>query len=154
MSFAPRSTARPRPPKPSQSPSGQPAAGSPVLLPAEPDAPSGSPYEEDVNWGRVGALSAGIVIGAVLGAGLALLYAPQSGRETRRNLARRARRAGGRAGDAWDDLGDWFADLAHRKGKGLRRSRTRAGWALEDLVDDWRRGRGGRRKKVVEIEEE
>ena len=36
--------------------------------------------------------AAGLVLGALIGAGLALLFAPQSGEDTRRLIKRRARR--------------------------------------------------------------
>jgi gas vesicle protein len=45
-----------------------------------------------------------VAIGLLVGAGLALLFAPQLGRDTRRNLRRGLRRAGLRGHDAWDDL--------------------------------------------------
>lgn len=48
--------------------------------------------------------AAGIALGVVLGAGAALLLAPQSGADTRRSLARRTRRFGQHGHDAWDDL--------------------------------------------------
>jgi gas vesicle protein len=38
------------------------------------------------------AFTAGLLFGAALGAGIALLLAPESGRETRRRLARARRR--------------------------------------------------------------
>lgn len=49
-------------------------------------------------------LAVGVAIGLVLGAGAALLFAPQSGAVTRRSLVRRTRRLGVRGHDAWDDL--------------------------------------------------
>ncbi len=42
--------------------------------------------------GKTAAMAAALVIGAALGAGIALLLAPQSGQETRRKLARGRRR--------------------------------------------------------------
>jgi len=58
-------------------------------------------------------LAAGIAIGALLGAGVALLAAPQSGEDTRRALTRHSRRLARRGREMWDDLGD-----------GLRRQRS------------------------------
>ncbi|MGZ8378383.1 MAG: YtxH domain-containing protein, partial [Gemmatirosa sp.] len=58
------------------------------------------------DWARVGVFGAGLAIGALLGAGTALLLAPSSGYETRTRLARGARRASTRVADRWDDLGD------------------------------------------------
>lgn len=51
-----------------------------------------------------------LVIGLALGAGLALLLAPQSGEETRRGLARSARRAQQAAQDFVEDVSGTVAD--------------------------------------------
>lgn len=53
-----------------------------------------------------GALVTGVAIGLLVGAGIALLFAPQQGSDTRRSLRRGLRRAGRRGHDAWDDLRD------------------------------------------------
>jgi gas vesicle protein len=61
---------------------------------------------------RVGA-GAGIgplLLGLALGAGVALLFAPQSGEETRRAVARRARRAQDAAQDFVEDVSGTVAD--------------------------------------------
>ena len=50
------------------------------------------------------------LIGLALGAGVALLMAPQSGEETRRGLARRARRAQDAAKDFVEDVSGTVAD--------------------------------------------
>ena len=50
------------------------------------------------------AFLAGIALGALVGAGVALLLAPQAGFETRRSLMRGGRRLTTRGRDAWDDL--------------------------------------------------
>jgi gas vesicle protein len=50
------------------------------------------------------------LIGLALGAGAALLLAPQSGQETRREIARRARRAQEAAQDLVEDLSGTVAD--------------------------------------------
>jgi gas vesicle protein len=47
---------------------------------------------------------AGLLMGAVLGATLALLAAPQSGKKTRRRLMRAVSSARGTAEDRWGDL--------------------------------------------------
>lgn len=46
------------------------------------------------------------VLGALIGAGLALLYAPQSGEETRRSVARSARRVRRKARDLTETAQD------------------------------------------------
>jgi gas vesicle protein len=51
-----------------------------------------------------------LFLGLALGAGLALLLAPQSGEETRRSIARRARRAQQAAQDFVEDVSGTVAD--------------------------------------------
>jgi YtxH-like protein len=65
-----------------------------ILL--EPESPSG------LKW---------LMIGAALGAGLALLLAPASGEETRRQLGRRARKIRQAAENAIDELHERFDSL-------------------------------------------
>ena len=50
--------------------------------------------------------AAGLLLGALIGAGVALLFAPQSGEDTRRMIRRRARRLTADARDRYDDLKD------------------------------------------------
>ena len=51
-----------------------------------------------------------LLLGLALGAGVALLFAPQSGEETRRAVARRARRAQDAAQDFVEDMSGTVAD--------------------------------------------
>lgn len=60
-------------------------------------------YDDDS--GALAFLS-GIMLGAVLGASVALLAAPQSGRKTRKRLGRVVSTARDTAGDHWDELSD------------------------------------------------
>jgi len=46
----------------------------------------------------------GLLLGAIIGAGVALLTSPQPGRRTRKRIRRAARRIGGATGDRFDDL--------------------------------------------------
>jgi gas vesicle protein len=48
----------------------------------------------------------GMAIGLLLGAGVAILAAPQSGRRSRRRLKHAVEGAVGSLGDQWEDLGD------------------------------------------------
>jgi gas vesicle protein len=61
--------------------------------------------------GRMGSLAASFLVGAILGAGVALLLAPASGVETRRKLGKTARRWRDEARDSFDDAIDSFEDL-------------------------------------------
>ncbi len=75
-----------------------------------------------------GGLIAGIVIGALIGAGIALLAAPSSGEDTRRQLTRRAR-------GLRDDAAERFDDLSLRARRELKRRRRQLRERLEDGVD-------------------
>lgn len=60
----------------------------------------------------------GLLLGAVLGAGVALLFAPASGEDTRRQLRRGARRLYARGSDA---VADWRDDAERRARRLARR---------------------------------
>ncbi|HUQ98459.1 MAG TPA: YtxH domain-containing protein [Gemmatimonadaceae bacterium] len=57
------------------------------------------------DWNAIGLFTAGIAVGAILGATVALLMAPASGDETRDRIGRRVRRLRGND-DVWDDLAE------------------------------------------------
>ncbi|MDQ2765508.1 MAG: YtxH domain-containing protein, partial [Gemmatimonadota bacterium] len=80
--------------------------------------PIGKSYSDDMQWRHTAIFGAGIALGALIGAGAALLFAPQSGDETREFLSERARGFGGRIGDRIDDArGDlnWYMRRGRRK---------------------------------------
>jgi len=54
----------------------------------------------------------GVAIGAAVGASVALLYAPMSGEDTRRNLRGTASRFGQRAREMYDGAAEAASDLA------------------------------------------
>jgi gas vesicle protein len=64
-----------------------------------------------------------VAIGLALGAGVALLFAPGSGSDTRHAIADRGRRLAGRGRDMWDDLRDEFRDAVRLRRRTRRRSR-------------------------------
>ena len=76
-----------------------------------------------------------LLIGIALGAGVALLLAPQSGVETRREIARRARRAQDAAQDFVGDMSGTVAD----KFQEVRASVEERIEATLDAVDDKKR---------------
>ncbi len=63
------------------------------------------------------AFAAGVVLGLAAGAGIALLFAPQAGSDTRRAIGRRGRHLAHRGHDAWDDL---RYELRHAARRGRR----------------------------------
>lgn len=71
-------------------------------------------------------LGMGLLIGAVLGAGVALLLAPQAGEETRNSLKRRVRRVRGNPTGVWERLGHELkqAALIKRKERQLAASKA------------------------------
>lgn len=64
----------------------------------------------------------GLVLGAVIGAGIALLTAPDNGRSTRRRLRRAASRLKSGAGDKWEGLSD---DVGRKVEQAVRGARKR-----------------------------
>jgi len=75
--------------------------------------------DEDVEHGdhRARTFLAGLAIGALVGAGVALLFAPQSGEETRRTVARRAKHLAREARDRYDDVKDRVRRARREKGR-------------------------------------
>lgn len=71
---------------------------------------------------RVGGLLAAFAAGAVVGASVALLYAPRSGKETRKRLADKGRELRDTMTDAMGDMPEFIeskkADLAAAIGSG------------------------------------
>ena len=74
--------------------------------------------------GRATVFTAGLLVGLAIGAGIALLVAPQSGAETREALARRGRRLRRRGSNAWEDLRDELRRVGQRRKSAGRRQRT------------------------------
>jgi len=63
-----------------------------------------SEADGELDWQHIAIFATGALLGAALGAGAALLFAPQSGAEARHNLARQGRHLRARTATAWDDL--------------------------------------------------
>ena len=107
-------------------------------------------FARDVDWPRVGAAGAGLAIGALLGAGVALLLAPHSGTDTRRMLRRVGKRGAVRASDAWEDLGEELRHATYRGRTRVRRGVRGGRWRASELLGgEGPRdlGRGGRRSR-------
>jgi gas vesicle protein len=87
---------------------------------------------------KVAAAALLILAGGIVGAGVALLFAPQTGERTRKDILRYAKKKKIRAGEAVDDLSATVSDLVDtlsdktddllEKGKGV------AGSARKDLI--------------------
>ena len=63
------------------------------------------------------ALGGGGLVGALVGAGVALLFAPRSGEETRQAVARRAKHLARDARDRYDDVKDKLRRARREKGR-------------------------------------
>jgi YtxH-like protein len=87
----------PSPPRPT---SPGPKAPPPGSVP-QPQL-DGAPHETVPDWNNIGLFTAGIALGAILGASVALLWAPASGDETRHRIGRRF----GGGEDVWDELAE------------------------------------------------
>lgn len=72
--------------------------------------------------GQVFNFLTGLVLGAFIGAGAALLTAPQSGRRTRRKIKKAASGVRHEAQDRWEDLAD---DVRERVDDALQNARSR-----------------------------
>jgi len=91
------------------------------------------------------AFAGGLALGLALGAGVALLFAPQAGSETRVVLRNKVRRLGHDATDQFDELRHELRAAARRSRRRFRRGVTRGRWAAEDALD--RRGLGQRARQ-------
>lgn len=87
---------------------------------------------------KVAAAALLMVAGGIVGAGLALLWAPQSGQRTRRDISRYAKRAKTRADEAVEDLTTNISDLVETIGEKtdelVEKGKDVAGSARKDLV--------------------
>jgi gas vesicle protein len=64
----------------------------------------------------------GMLLGAAIGAGVALLMAPASGRKTRRRLVKQAEGIRGRAADRWEEVTD---EIRERVDEALTQAKAR-----------------------------
>ena len=92
---------------------------------------------------KVAAAALLIMAGGILGAGFALLWAPQSGRRTRRDITRYARRAKTRADEAVEDITTNINDLVESIGE-----------KTDELVEKGKDVAGGARKDLIRLIEE
>ena len=92
---------------------------------------------------KVAAAALLMVAGGIIGAGLALLLAPQSGQRTRRDISRYARKVKSRADEAVEELTDNINDLVETIGD-----------KTEDLLEKGKDVAGGARKDLIRLIEE
>ncbi len=75
--------------------------------------------------GQVVGFVSGLLLGAIIGAGVALLAAPDTGRSTRRRLKKTATGLKDDAGDRWDELAEDVKERVDVALKGARKRLTR-----------------------------
>lgn len=97
--------------------------------------------ESKWNGAATGALF--LIAGAAVGAGVALLFAPQSGRKTRKDIIRYSRRARRRAEDLAADLSRNISGMVESIGESTQEIIGRG----KDLADD-------RKKALLSVMEE
>lgn len=95
------------------------------------------------NNNKMAAAALMLVAGGIIGAGVALLFAPQSGERTRRDLSRCARKVKTRADEAVEDLADNISDLVDTIGD-----------KTDDLVERGKEVAVGARKDLIKLIEE
>lgn len=95
--------------------------------------------EGEIDWERVAVFGTGIALGVALGAGVALLFAPSTGEETRAAILRRGTRLAHQGRDVWEDLRDELQWATRRGKRRLGRRVQRVRWAAEDFMDERRR---------------
>jgi gas vesicle protein len=92
---------------------------------------------------KVAAAALLMLAGGVVGAGLALLLAPQSGERTRKDIVRYARKKKIQAGEAVDDFSETVSDLVDALGD-----------KTEDLLEKGKGAAGSARKDLIRLIEE
>lgn len=94
------------------------ASGNPEDVHKRVQSPRGRPYRNVTDGRSVSLLGIGMIVGAVIGAGVAMLVAPRSGPDTRRQISRRV--GGLRAGrGVWGRLGKELRRAAAAKRKAM-----------------------------------
>lgn len=99
--------------------------------------------EEKQKNRRVAAGALLLVAGGIIGAGAALLFAPQSGRRTRRDISRCAQKVKARADEKMEDIAVGISDLVETVGE-----------KTDDLVEKGKDLAGDARKELIRLIED
>jgi gas vesicle protein len=112
---------------------------------------SGSSRDFSMSAGSAGTL---LLVGAAIGAGLALLYAPRSGRETRQQLSDSADRLRRRATDAYDTVSTQARRTAERARNVAEDVRNRGQYVMDRAKSAYRDTRSEVSSMASEMAEE
>lgn len=85
----------------------------------------GQPFTETRDLGKMATIIAGVAVGALIGAGAALLLAPASGDETRTAIGRRVRKLTRRERGVWKSLARAMEEAASETAARSRLRRTK-----------------------------
>lgn len=86
----------------------------------------GRPFTETRDLGQTATIIAGVAVGAMIGAGAALLLAPGSGEDTRAAITRRVRKLTRRERGVWKSLARALDDAAQEVAARSRGRRVKA----------------------------
>ena len=92
---------------------------------------------------KIAAAALLVCAGGIIGAGLALLYAPQSGCKTRKDIFRYSKKARNRADEVVDDLAANVSNLVEAIGE-----------KTDDLLETGKDAAGSARKDLIRLIEE
>jgi gas vesicle protein len=95
-----------------------------------------------------------LLVGAAVGAGLALLYAPRSGRETRQQLSTSANRLRERANDAYGTVSARARDTANRARGVAGEVQTKGKYVVDRARDAYRQTRRDFESAAKDVAEE
>ena len=95
-----------------------------------------------------------LLVGAAVGAGLALLYAPRSGRETRHQLTSSAERLRERANDAYGQVSSRARETADRAREVAHDVQNKGKYVVDRARDAYRQTRSDMGSTVRDVAEE
>ncbi len=97
---------------------------------------------------------AALIVGAAIGAGIALLYAPRSGRETRQQLSTGASRLRERANDAYGTVSSRARETADRARDVANDVQSKGKYVVDRARDAYRQTRRDFESTVSDVAEE
>ena len=95
----------------------------------------------------------GLLIGAAIGAGIGILTAPQSGEETRQDIAKKAKEAGDVVRDKADEYVNLARDFGNDVGEKISQIRPAIREKLEDLGEQYEESVHGVKTEIAKAKE-